>query len=136
MVVVVYLLEQTNKHVKVWKVPYVNERMWMDEHGLDWLVCLAVQRLQSVLVHELRFPLYVMAMQLFESCDIHSKRNLRIWLCRFPSTFLSSPLHPSLDFQFLSHFICPKRNLFFRFVLLWLLASSSSSLVVMTCREN
>lgn len=36
MVVVVYLLEQTNKHVKVWKVPYVNERMWMDEHGLDW----------------------------------------------------------------------------------------------------
>lgn len=33
----VYLLEQTNKHVKVWKVPYVNERMWMDEHGLGWI---------------------------------------------------------------------------------------------------
>lgn len=59
-----------NRHIKVWKVPYVNERMWMDdEHGLVWLVCLALQRLQSVLVHKLRFPLYVMAMQLFEPCD-------------------------------------------------------------------
>lgn len=82
----------------------------MDEHGLDWLVCLAVQRLQSVLVHELRFPLYVMAMQLFESCDIHSKRNLRKWLCRFPSTFLSSPLHPSLDFPFLIPLHMPKKK--------------------------
>lgn len=41
VVVVVYLLEQTNKHVKVWKVPYVNERMWMmSMDGIGWFVWL------------------------------------------------------------------------------------------------